>query len=160
MKIEKNKVVSMHYTLKNGDGEVIDSSAGKDPLAFIHGLGMIIPGLEKELDGKTTGDKLNVEVEPAEAYGDRDDNLIQKVPREQFEGAGDIQKGMQFQVETQMGPLVVVVVDVDDKEVTIDGNHPLAGVKLFFEVEVTEVRDATPEELDHGHVHGPGGHDH
>mgnify|MGYP003664625198 CR=1 FL=1 len=160
MKIEKNKVVSMHYTLKDSAGEVIDTSSGKSPLAFIHGLGMIIPGLEKELDGKATGDKLKVEVEPAQGYGERDDNLIQKVPREQFEGAGEIKEGMQFQVDTEMGPLIVVVVAEDDKEVTIDGNHPLAGVKLFFDVEIAEVRDATKEELDHGHVHGPGGHDH
>lgn len=160
MKIEENKVVGMHYTLKDDDGNVIDSSEGKTPLMFIYGLGMIIPGLEKELSGKAKGDKVQTRVTPEEGYGPKDDQMIQQVPRSQFEGAGEIEVGMQFQVDTEMGGLIVTVVKLDDETVTVDGNHPLAGVHLNFDVEVTEVRDATKEELDHGHVHGEGGHHH
>lgn len=160
MLIAQDKVVLIHYTLTNDAGETIDSSSGGDPLAYIHGQGNLIPGLEKALEGKQAGDKLNVKVEPAEGYGVRDDKLLQQVPKRQFGGA-NLQPGMQFHAQTSQGHArVVTVVRIQGDMVTVDGNHPLAGENLNFDVEVTEVRDATQQELEHGHVHGPGGHHH
>ncbi len=161
MNVAQDKVVLIHYTLKNDAGAVIDSSSGGQPLAYIHGQGNIIPGLEKALEGKTTGDKVNVKVDPAEGYGVRDDSLVQQVPRRAFGGVSNIQPGMQFHAQTSQGHTrVVTVTGVKGDMVTVDGNHPLAGENLNFDVEITEVRDATEEELEHGHVHGPGGHHH
>lgn len=160
MLIAQDKVVLIRYTLTNDAGETIDSSSGGDPLAYIHGQGNLIPGLEKALEGKQAGDKLNVKVGPAEGYGVRDDKLLQQVPKRQFGGA-NLQPGMQFHAQTSQGHArVVTVVRIQGDMVTVDGNHPLAGENLNFDVEVTEVRDATQEELEHGHVHGPGGHHH
>jgi FKBP-type peptidyl-prolyl cis-trans isomerase SlyD len=161
MLIAQDKVVLIHYTLKNDSGATLDSSSGGDPLAYIHGQGNIIPGLEKALEGKQSGDKLNVKVEPSEGYGERDDELVQQVPRRAFGGAAKVKPGMQFHAQTSQGQTrVVTVTRIQGDMVTVDGNHPLAGEKLHFDVEVTEVRDATEEELEHGHVHGPGGHHH
>jgi FKBP-type peptidyl-prolyl cis-trans isomerase SlyD len=161
MQVEQDKVVLFHYTLTNDAGEVLDSSAGSEPLAYLHGQGNIVAGLEKALDGKTTGDKLQVRVEPAEGYGDRDAALVRRVPRRSFGSVGNITPGMQFQAQLERGRTrVVTVTAVKGDMVTIDGNHPLAGQTLNFAVEITEVRDATPEELEHGHVHGHGGHHH
>lgn len=160
MQIEEKKVVGLHYTLTDDDGKVLDSSQEGTPLTFIFGIGMLIPGLEKAIEGKVKGDELKVSIKPEDAYGQRDDGLTQKVPKDQFDEGEEIQIGMQFQVETQQGALVVTVTEVTDSEVTIDGNHPLAGMNLNFEVKVDDVREATKEELDHGHVHGPGGHNH
>jgi FKBP-type peptidyl-prolyl cis-trans isomerase SlyD len=160
MLIAQDKVVLIHYTLTNDEGKTLDSSAGGDPLAYIHGQGNIIPGLEKALEGRQAGDKLTVKVEPAEGYGERDDRMVQQVPRRQFGGA-NVQPGMQFHAQTSQGHTrVVTVTGVVGDMVTVDGNHPLAGEHLTFEVEVTEVRDASAEEMEHGHVHGPGGHHH
>jgi FKBP-type peptidyl-prolyl cis-trans isomerase SlyD len=160
MLIAQDKVVLIHYTLTNDEGKTLDSSAGGDPLAYIHGQGNIIPGLEKALEGKQAGDKLTVKVEPAEGYGERDDRMVQQVPRRQFGGA-NVQPGMQFHAQTSQGHTrVVTVTGVVGDMVTVDGNHPLAGEHLTFEVEVTEVREASAEEMEHGHVHGPGGHHH
>ena len=160
MQVERNTVVHIHYTLRNEAGQVLDSSDGADALAYLHGHGNLIPGLERALEGKTTGDKLNVKVEPSEAYGDHDPALVQAVPRSAFQGVEDVKVGMRFQAQSNQGPRTVVVTGVEGDQVTIDGNHPLAGQPLSFEVEVTEVRAATDEELSHGHVHGPGGHQH
>ncbi len=160
MQVEEKKVVSIHYKLTDDDGKVLDSSENDQPLVFIYGIGMLIPGLEKALEGKVTGDKLKVSVNPEEAYGDRDEGLTQMVPKSQFDEEENLQVGMQFQVETEQGVLVVTVIEVTDTEVKIDGNHPLAGMKLHFDVSVGEIREATAEEIDHGHVHGAGGHDH
>ena len=161
MLIAQDKVVLIHYTLKNDSGEVLDSSSGGDPLAYIHGQGNLIAGLEKALEGRQSGDKLNVSVEPSEGYGERDDSLVQQVPRRAFGGAPNVQPGMQFHAQTSQGHTrVVTVTRIQGDMVTVDGNHPLAGENLHFDVEVTEVRDATEEELEHGHVHGPGGHHH
>lgn len=161
MQISQDKVVSIHYTLTNADGETIDSSRGRgEPLAYLHGHGNIIPGLESALSGKTEGEKLNVQVEPGEGYGERHDQLIQEVPRSAFEGVDTLEPGMQFQAETGQGVRLFTITDVQGDQVTIDGNHPLAGQTLNFDVEVAEVRDASAEELEHGHVHGPGGHEH
>jgi FKBP-type peptidyl-prolyl cis-trans isomerase SlyD len=161
MLIAQDKVVLIHYTLTNDRGEVLDSSSGGEPLAYLHGQGNIIPGLEKALAGKQAGDKLDVKVAPAEGYGERDDQLVQQVPRRAFSGAQDVKPGMQFHAQTSGGHArVVTVTRVAGDMVTVDGNHPLAGEHLNFAVEVTEVRDPTAEELSHGHVHGPGGHHH
>jgi FKBP-type peptidyl-prolyl cis-trans isomerase SlyD len=160
MKISHDKVVSIHYTLTDSAGTVLDSSSGGHPLAYLHGFGNIIPGLENALEGKATGDKLSVTVEPGEGYGERDEGLVQAVPRTAFKGVKELAPGMQFQAQGPQGTRLVVVTQVTADLVTVDANHPLAGQTLHFEVEVSEVRDATSEELEHGHVHGPGGHHH
>ncbi len=160
MKIAQEKVVSIHYTLKNAEGSVLDSSSGSDPLAYLHGAGNIIPGLESALEGKEAGEKLAVTVEPGQGYGDRDERLVQDVPRAAFKDVQELAPGMQFQAQGPQGTRLVVVTQVAEEMVTVDANHPLAGQTLHFEVEVAEVRDATAEELEHGHVHGPGGHHH
>lgn len=160
MQIAPDAVVSIHYTLTNDAGETLDSSAGGEPLAYLHGKGNLIPGLEKALVGKQTGDKLQVKVPPAEAYGEYDKGLLQNVPRRSFKGIAQVQVGMQFQVQSPQGPRSVTVTRVVGDMVTVDANHPLAGKNLNFEVEVTDVRPASEEELAHGHVHGPGGHHH
>ncbi|KPJ81376.1 MAG: peptidylprolyl isomerase [Gammaproteobacteria bacterium SG8_30] len=160
MKIAQEKVVSIHYTLKNAEGSVLDSSSGSDPLAYLHGAGNIIPGLESALEGKEAGEKLAVTVEPGQGYGDRDERLVQDVPRAAFKDVQELAPGMQFQAQGPQGTRLVVVTQVAEETVTVDANHPLAGQTLHFEVEVAEVRDATAEELEHGHVHGPGGHHH
>ncbi|HEX7030418.1 MAG TPA: peptidylprolyl isomerase [Gammaproteobacteria bacterium] len=160
MQISANKVVSIHYTLKNDAGDVLDSSSGREPLAYLQGAGNIVPGLEKALEGKSAGETVNVSVAPEEGYGPRHDGLVQDVPREAFQGVEDIQPGMQFHAQGPQGPMVVTVVEAGDDAVKVDGNHPLAGETLHFDVEVTDVRDATDEEKEHGHVHGEGGHHH
>lgn len=160
MQITKEKVVAIHYTLKNNTGEVIDSSEGKDPLYYLHGFGNLIPGMEEGLEGKSQGDKLELKISPEKGYGQRDDRAVQQVPKSAFGGA-DVRVGMQFQASGEEGhPIVVSVTAVDGDSVTVDANHPLAGVELNFKVEVMDVRDASSEELAHGHVHGPGGHHH
>lgn len=160
MEITKNKVVAIDYTLKNDEGELIDTSEGEEPLAYLHGVGGIIPGLERELEGKQVGDQLQIKVAPADAYGERDESLEQEVGIDQFEDSENLALGMQFQVESDEGPVVVTVVEIDDDVVTIDANHPMAGLNLNFDVTVREVRDATSDELSHGHVHGAGGCEH
>ncbi|WP_353982238.1 peptidylprolyl isomerase [Salinicola endophyticus] len=160
MQIAQNSVVAFHYTLTNDAGEVLDSSEGRDPLTYLHGAGNIIPGLEKQLEGRANGDKLTVAVEPSEGYGEVQPALVQEVPRDAFQGVEEVQPGMQFQAQTQEGPLMVTVTKVEGDTVTVDGNHPLAGEKLNFDVEITEVREATEDEVSHGHVHGEGGHEH
>lgn len=160
VEVSKNTVVTINYTLTNDRGEVLDSSQGAEPLAYIQGVGSIIPGLEAALEGKQKGDTLNVSIAPAEGYGERNDALVQEVPMSMFEGVDEVQAGMQFHAQTQGGVQVVTVTKVEGDQVTIDANHPLAGETLNFEVEVVDVREASAEELDHGHVHGPGGHHH
>lgn len=160
MQVSAQKVVFIHYTLTNDDGEVIDSSEGHAPLAYIHGEGNIIPGLENALVGKSAGDTLKVSIPPEEGYGLRDDSLVQAVPKEAFHGVDEILPGMQFHTETAEGGQLVTVLEVQDDVVILDGNHPMSGQTLNFAVEVTEVRNATAEELAHGHVHGEGGHHH
>ncbi|MEH6579373.1 MAG: peptidylprolyl isomerase [Amphritea sp.] len=160
MQVADKKVVLIHYTLTNVDGEVMDSSEGSDPLAYLQGMGNIVPGLEKEMLGKQAGDKVNVEVSPEEGYGELNDELVQEVERSAFDGVDDIQVGMRFMAQTAWGEQPVIVTALTDETVTVDGNHPLAGQTLKFDVELVEVRDATEEELEHGHVHGVGGHHH
>lgn len=160
MQIGKNSVVVIDYTLTDDSGDVVDSSAGGEPLAYIQGIGQIIPGLENALEGKSAGDEVNVTVAPAEGYGDYNEGLIQVVPREMFQGVDSIEPGMQFHAQTSQGIQAITVTKVDGEDITIDGNHPLAGKNLNFAVIIKDVREATAEELDHGHVHGPGGHHH
>jgi FKBP-type peptidyl-prolyl cis-trans isomerase SlyD len=160
MQIAARKVVHIHYTLTNDEGEVLDTSQNHGPLAYIHGAGNIIPGLESALTGRGIGDRLQVSVAPEDAYGLRDDDLVQSVPRSAFQGVDEILPGMQFHAQSPEGMQLLTVLGVDGDEVILDGNHPMAGITLNFDVEVTEIRDATAEELDHGHVHGPGGHHH
>jgi FKBP-type peptidyl-prolyl cis-trans isomerase SlyD len=160
MQIKENSVVSFHYTLTGKDGQVIDSSEGNQPLTYLHGVGQIVPGLENALLGKLAGDKMDVEVSAEEGYGEHHDFMVQQVPREAFQGVDDIEPGMQFQAQTPQGAMTVTVTAADETTVTVDGNHPLAGQPLFFAVEIVSVRDASEEEVTHGHVHGEGGHHH
>ena len=159
--INNNQVVQFHYTLKDDEGNIIDQSPEGQPLAYLHGYQNIIPGLEAQLVGKAVGDKFTASVEPADAYGEFDDAAVQEVPRENFQGVDNIQAGMQFQSQTEDGHVMLVTVkDVQDDIVIVDANHPLAGKKLHFDVEIADIREATPEELQHGHAHGAGGHHH
>jgi FKBP-type peptidyl-prolyl cis-trans isomerase SlyD len=161
MSIKDNSAVSFHYSLTDDEGQQLDSSAGKEPLAYLHGAGNIIPGLENALTGKAVGDSMTVAVSAAEGYGEVQQELIQDVPRTSFQGIEQIEVGMQFEAQTgQGGTVPVTVTAVTDETVTVDGNHPLAGKNLNFDVSIEAVRDATAEELEHGHVHGPGGHEH
>ncbi|RMH45149.1 MAG: peptidylprolyl isomerase [Gammaproteobacteria bacterium] len=160
MKIEKDKVVSFHYRLTDIDGNLLEESFSGQPLSYLHGHGNLIPGMENALDGREAGDKFDVTIEPKDAYGEHHPGLVQRVPREAFQGVDDIQVGMRFRASTGQGEVPVVVTEVSDTEVVVDGNHPLAGKTLKFDVEVTDVRDATAEELAHGHAHGPEGHGH
>lgn len=160
MNISDNCVASFHYTLTDKDGKVLDSSDGREPLAYLHGASNIIPGLEKELAGKQVGDKLKVDVPAAEAYGERNDAMMQELPANMFTGVEKIEVGMEFHAQTEQGVQVVSIAAVDGDMVTVDANHPLAGVDLTFDVEITDVREATAEEQEHGHAHGAGGHEH
>ncbi len=160
MEISADRVVTIHYTLKNDAGTVLDSSSGGEPLAYIQGHGNLVSGLEKALEGRKGGETLSVAVPPTEGYGIHDQALIQRVPKRSLQGAGDIKKGMQFQARTEDGMRVFTVTAVVGDMVTLDGNHPLADQTLHFDIEIVEVREATAEELDHGHVHGADEHHH
>ncbi|MDX2020710.1 MAG: peptidylprolyl isomerase [Deltaproteobacteria bacterium] len=159
MQIESRKVVTLEYTLTDEGGDVLDTSKGGEPLVYLHGSGNIIPGLESALAGKGEGESLKVTVSPEDAYGDRDEDLMQTVPKSHF-GDEELEVGMQFQARGPEGPVLLTIVRVLADTVTLDANHPLAGKTLSFDVTVLSVRDATLEELTHGHVHGPGGHHH
>ncbi|MEJ7646624.1 MAG: peptidylprolyl isomerase [Chryseolinea sp.] len=156
MQIKKNTVAGIHYTLKDDKGEIIDTSDGREPLYYLHGAGNLIVGMEEGLEGKTTGDTFQLRISPEKGYGDKDPAMTQKIPRSAF-GDQPVKKGLKFSAGNGS---VVTVIDVGLETITVDANHPLAGVPLHFAVEVVEVRDATEEELSHGHVHGPGGHHH
>jgi len=158
MQIEKNKIVMIDYKLTDKNGELIDTSEGREPLAYLHGNGGLIPGLEEELEGKSINDSFTVSIPPEKAYGMRDDSLLQTIPRQQFENNDQLQIGMQFQAQYEHGVQLLTITKIEGDNVTVDGNHPLAGEILNFDVTVKEVRDATADELEHGHAHGPGGH--
>jgi FKBP-type peptidyl-prolyl cis-trans isomerase SlyD len=160
MQIAKDSVVTIDYTLTDNAGKIIDSSKGKQPLAYLHGGQNLIPGLERALEGKSAGDNIKVTVSPEEAYGIRDEKLVQTVPSSAFQGVPELKVGMQFRSQSPQGSTVVTVTKVEGPNVTVDANHPLAGMALSFDVDIKEVRKATKEELEHGHVHGPGGHHH
>jgi FKBP-type peptidyl-prolyl cis-trans isomerase SlyD len=162
MKIEKNKVVGIHYTLKDNEGNVIDTSEGREPLNYLHGRGNLIPGLEDELKGKALNDNIKVSIEPEKAYGQYEKDMVFEVGRSSFSDPDKIEVGMQVQGQIAEGesPRLLTVIEIKDDKVILDANHPLAGQTLNFDVQVVELRDATKEEIDHGHVHGPEGHQH
>ena len=161
MQIADNAVVAIDYTLRNDEGEILDSSEGAQPLAYLQGAANIIPGLEQALAGKGAGDELEVSVEPEDAYGEYSLELVATLNRSMFEGVDELQVGMQFHASAPDGGMQIVTIrDLDGDQVTVDGNHPLAGQRLHFKVKVISVRAATAEELEHGHAHGEGGHHH
>jgi FKBP-type peptidyl-prolyl cis-trans isomerase SlyD len=161
MNVVKNRVVSISYTLTDDNNRVIDSTAGSESFDYLHGFGNIIPGLEEALEGKSQGDSFSVTIPAAQAYGERDEQMILDVPLDRFQGTGTVEKGMQFHVETSQGFQLVTVTQVAGDTATIDGNHPLAGLDLTFDVTVNAIREANAEELAHGHVHSHGhGHSH
>jgi len=161
MKVGKDKVVLMHYTLKNDAGDVIDSSDGADPLPFLQGHGNIIPGLESALEGSKVGDKLDVSIKPEEGYGLRIKGAIQEIPSSALKGVDEVKVGMQLQSQDQDGnAFLVTVTKVEDDKITVHANHPLAGQTLNFSVSIESIRKAEAEELSHGHVHADGDHHH
>lgn len=159
MQIAREKVATIDYTLTDEAGELLDSSEDDGPLSYLHGFGNIVPGLEAALEGKSVGDSLKVRVAPSEGYGDRDERLVQTLPRNRFPD-GDIEVGTRFHAESRGESRVLTVTAVGERGVTVDGNHPLAGRTLSFEVTVRDIRDATEEELEHGHAHDGHGHGH
>ena len=161
MQIAANKAVSIDYTLTNDAGEVIDSSAGAAPLVYLHGAGNIISGLERALEGKQGGDHIQITVEPQDAYGEYSPELVATLNRSMFEGVDELAVGMQFHASAPDGGMQIVTIrDLNGDEVIVDGNHPLAGQRLNFDVTVVDVREASAEEVAHGHIHGEGGHHH
>lgn len=159
MQLTKDKVGTVNYTLKDKDGEIIDETQDGS-FAYLHGASNIIPGLENELEGKEIGYKNSIVVEPKDAYGERSLEQIQRVPLSMFPDDVEISEGMQFEAQSDDGaPVIVTVTAIDAGEVIVDGNHPLAGIQLYFDIEVLGVRDASKEELEHGHAHGLGGHE-
>ena len=160
MAIEDRKVVTFHYTLRNREGEEIESSRKGEPVTYLHGYRNIVPGLEKAMAGREAGDTFEVTVEPADAYGERNPNKVQRIPAKHFPNARKLKPGQFVELQTKRGPIQAVIVKVGRFNVDVDANHPLAGQALTFDVEITDLRDASQEEIDHGHVHGPGGVDH
>ena len=160
MKVGKNTVVSINYTLKDKAGQVLDSSEGRSPLVYLHGVGQLIPGLENELEGESVGTNKQVVITPEDAYGHRQDDLLHVVSKGGFTGEEEMFEGMQVQLETDNGPAIAVIAKIDGDEVTLDLNHPLAGEELHFDVSIVELREASADEISHGHAHGPGGHQH
>jgi len=161
MALGLNKVISFNYTLKDEEGAVLDSTANKAPLTFISGSNQILPKLEEALNGMLIGGKRNVKVDAADAYGEYDEKAIQNIKKEQFPPDTKFEEGMRYVANSpEGGQMPFTITEVKDDDVTVDFNHPLAGRNLEFDVELVDMRDATPEELSHGHVHGPGGHHH
>lgn len=160
MKITENTVVQFHYTLKDETGTEIESSLSSDPLAYLHGHNNMIVGVEKALADKEVGEKFSVTVEPAEGYGERDESAVQRVPAKHLQGAKKWKPGMTATVQTEQGTRQVTVIKAGRFMVDVDVNHPLAGKTLTFDVEVVDVREATEDEISHGHAHGVGGHQH
>jgi len=159
MKIEKDRVVRFHYTVSEVGQEPLETSEGREPLAILIGHGNIIPGLETAMDGREAGDKFEVDVTAADAYGERREGLTQRVPKKHFKGAR-LEPGMQAVLPTNFGPRAVTIQKVGMSVVDVDLNHPMAGKDLHFAIEIVEVREASAEEIEHGHVHGDGGHHH
>ncbi|MDB4533826.1 peptidylprolyl isomerase [Vicingaceae bacterium] len=156
MKISKNKVVTITYTLSNDDGDVIDECSADEPLAYLHGAENLIPGLENELQGKSVDDQFKISVSPEEGFGYRTEDLVSTFTRDDFEGVEDVEVGMHLELELGDEDLLVRVTQIDDDAITVDGNHELADMSLNFDVTVRDVREATSDEIEHQHVHGPG----
>ena len=160
MTIQDKKVVSFHYTLTNQDGEQMETTRDKEPMTYLHGAQNIIPGLESAMAGKSVGDEFQVTLEPADAYGEKKEANIQRISSKHFRFPKKLKPGQIVGLQTRKGPVQVTIVKVGRFNVDVDSNHPLAGQALTFDVEVSTVRDATEEEIAHGHAHGPGGVDH
>jgi FKBP-type peptidyl-prolyl cis-trans isomerase SlyD len=159
--VGKDMVVTFHYTLRNEAGDVLDSSSGAEPLSYLHGYSNIVSGLEKALLGKAVGSQFKVTVEPSEGYGEREDEMVIQVPKKEWDLPEHVGAGEVVELQSPEGHVVpAVIVEIGSEFVVLDANHPLAGEQLFFEIELTAIRGATKEELEHGHVHGPGGHHH
>ena len=160
MPIEDRKVVSFHYTLTDETGTQLETSRERDPMAYLHGYRNIIPGLENAMAGKEAGDTFEVTIPPLEAYGERNPDSVQRISAKHFSNIRQLSPGQMVSLKTKQGPIQAVIVKIGRFNVDVDANHPLAGKTLTFDVEVIDVRDATQEEVDHGHVHGPGGVNH
>jgi len=160
MNVGDGKVVLIHYTLRDDQGAVLGSSDGGDPIAYVHGKGNIVQGLEEALAGRAAGDRIDIVVAPEKGYGLRDERLVQMIPRDRFPDSAALTEGQQFHADGPHGGRLLTVARVEKDLVTVDANHPLAGKSLHFSIQVAEVRKATREEITHGHVHGPGGHKH
>jgi|SRR5215831_8526241 len=157
MQIGREKAVTIEYTLKDEGGKLLDTSDGKPPLTYLHGVGALVPGLEQALEGKGAGDAVDVTLTPDEGYGARDERLIRNVPLRKLRER-DVVVGQRVPADVEGGQRLVLITALRGDYATVDANHPLAGMTLHFSVKVVGVRDATSEELAHGHVHGPGGH--
>lgn len=159
--IQKNSVVGIHYTLTDTEGEVLDSTEGETPMLYLHGVGQLVPGLESKLEGAKIGDVCKVTVTPENGYGEFDEELQMEVPRDEFPEDMEFEVDMQFAAESGEGHIQIFrVLGVGEDTISVDGNHPLAGQTLHFEVQIVSLRDATAEEIEHGHAHGEGGHHH
>ncbi len=160
MQLTKHKVATINYILKDKEDNILDESSDSS-FTYLHGASNIIPGLENALEGSKAGDKVSVDVKPEDAYGERNLEMIQRLPRDMFPEEVDVKEGMQFHAQSSNGDTVIVTIDsIDGDEVVVDGNHPMAGKHLRFDVVVVDIREATEHEIEHGHVHGEGGHDH
>ncbi len=157
---ENDKVVSFHYTLTNAEGEEMESSRDKDPMVYLHGASNIIKGLERAMEGHAIEDKFSATIEPEDAYGVRNEGNVQRIPLKRLKGIGKITAGKILNLQTDKGPVQVTVLKVGRFNVDVDGNHPLSGKQLTFDVEIMDIRDSSEEERQHRHVHGPGGHQH
>jgi FKBP-type peptidyl-prolyl cis-trans isomerase SlyD len=160
MIVEKNKVVEFDYRLTDANGQLLEETAGSEPLAYLHGYGNILGALETSLEGHGIGDRVSVEIPPEQGFGYRDESRVQRIPIKHLEFEGRLAPGVMATVTTREGPRQIIVTKVGRFNVDADLNHPFAGQTLNFEVELVSIRDATPEELAHGHAHGPGGHSH
>lgn len=160
MNIEDKKVVAFHYTLTDENGGTVESSREREPMSYLHGAGNIIPGLEKAMAGRAAGERFEVTVQPAEGYGERKEANVQRIPLKHLGKMPRPRPGQILGLQTQQGPVQVTVLKVGRFNIDVDANHPLSGQVLNFDVEIVDVRDATEEEVSHGHVHGPGGHAH
>jgi FKBP-type peptidyl-prolyl cis-trans isomerase SlyD len=160
MTIKNKDIVSFHYTLTNDEGEKVESSLERDPMTYLHGANNIIPGLEKAIEGRSVGDEFKVVIQPADAYGEKKEANVQRIPSKRIKNARSLKPGQVLNLQTKQGPVQVTVVKVGRFNIDVDANHPLAGQTLNFDVQITAVRDATEEEIAHGHVHGPEGVEH
>jgi FKBP-type peptidyl-prolyl cis-trans isomerase SlyD len=160
LKITKNSVVTIQYILTDSKNAVLDQSSPSEPLVYLHGSGSIIPGLEAALEGKSRGNQLQVTVPPEEAYGVRHEEMLQSMKKSEFPEGEEVELGMRFQVQTENGTMILTVIEVKENEIIVDANHPLAGLTLNFDVKVEDVREATENEITHGHAHGPDDHHH
>ncbi len=163
MDIEKNRVVSINYVLTDDDGITLDSTQDQAPMAYLHGANNILPGLEEALEGKTVKSRIRTKVSPKDGYGKYNEELVQSIPLSSFPNADQIKVGVQFELDTPQGPQIATITKVENDEFTLDMNHPLAGITLHFDVEVVDVREATAEEIEKGHLHSEGcgcGHSH